>query len=151
MEFDRNYLDQELQGRKPFVELRLRRDATLRDMGVDPEEFKVWQRDREVSNETDTDEYRETQPAKGLHYIAEFFDDWAPGVSAVYEQMELVKKWLDAGANLGEAYSGAEQLVPILNNCFDFMWQKGGYSLYTSIDQLPDSETMAVFKEDKAS
>jgi hypothetical protein len=61
--------------------------------------------------------------------------------------MELVKKWLDAGANLGEAYSGTDELVPILNNCFDFIWEKGGYSFYTPIDELPDSEAMNYFKE----
>jgi hypothetical protein len=141
MNFDRAYLDQQV-----YVGYRLRRDALLRDNGIDPENFKAWQRMMEVGNECDTDEYRETQPAKALHYIADFFDDWSPGVSAVYEMMELVKKWLDAGANLGDAYSGAEQLVPILENCFDFIWERGGHSLYTSIDQLPEPSEMAYFK-----
>jgi hypothetical protein len=141
MIFDRRYLDQET-----YVGYRLRRDALLRDNGIDPDRFKDWQRMMEVGNECDTDEYRETQPAKGLHYIADFFDDWSPGVSAVYEMMELVKKWLDAGANLGDAYSGAEQLVPILENCFDFIWERGGHSLYTPIDQLPEPSEMAYFK-----
>lgn len=142
MNFDRAYLDQ-----KPFAELRTHRDAQLLNAGVDPVAFKVWQRQQEVDNECGSDEYRETQPGKGLHYIADFFDDWAPGVDAVYEQMALVKVWLDAGANLGDAYSGNEQLVPILNNCFDFMWEKGGYSLYTSIDELPDESTINYYKE----
>jgi hypothetical protein len=141
MNFDRSYLNQQ-----DFVQQRLRRDALLRDNGIDPEAFRDWQRTSEVSNECDTDEYRETQPAKGLHYIADFFNDWSPGVSAVYEQMELVKKWLDAGANLGDAYSGAAELEPILNNCFDFIWERGGHSLYTSIDQLPDPLEMKYFK-----
>jgi len=142
MNFDRNYLDQGI-----FIEYGRSRDERLRDNGIDPVAFKEWRRQQEVDNETGTDEYRETQPGKGLTYIADFFADWAPGVDAVYEQMELVKKWLDAGANLGEAYSGADELVPILNNCFDFIWGKGGHSLYSSIDDLPDSETMNYYKE----
>jgi hypothetical protein len=117
-------------------------------MGVDPEEFKQWQRVLEVENETGTDEYRETQPSKGLTYIADFMADWAPGVVACNEMMDLVKKWIDAGANMGEAYSGADQLAPILDLCFDFMWERGGHSLYTSIDQLPDEGDVELFKED---
>jgi hypothetical protein len=151
MNFDRAYLDQELQGRKPFLELRLRRDAAIRDAGIDPGAFKAWQRQQEVDNECGSDEYRETQPGKGLHYIADFLDDWAPGVQAVNEMMELVGKWIDAGANLGEAYSGADQLVPIMELCFDFMWERGGYSLYTSLDELPDDQVFADHKEDTAS
>jgi hypothetical protein len=146
MNFDREFLDQQT-----YVGYRLRRDALLRDNGINPDQFRAWQRVMEVDNETGSDEYRETQPAKGLHYIADFFDDWSPGVDAVYEQMELVKKWLDAGANLGEAYSGAAELEPILNNCFDFIWERGGHSLYLTIDQLPDPEGMTLFKEDMAS
>lgn len=145
MEFDRNYLDQEI-----FVQRRLRRDAALRDLGVDPEAFRVWQRDQEVGNETDSDEYRETQPAKGLHYIAAFLDDFAPGQAACEEVIRMTMGWLgvvdDAHTNKVEwnnrigwyAYGGAEELAPILEICFDFMWEQGGFSLYTSIDELPD-------------
>ena len=141
MEFDRAYLNQEA-----FVQQRLRRDASLRDLNVDPELFRQWQRQQEVDNECGSDEYRETQPSKGLTYIADFFADWAPGVDAVYEMMELVKKWLDAGANLGEAYSGADELVPILNNCFDFIWEQGGYSLYVPRTDLPDAAAVECYE-----
>lgn len=139
--FDRDYLDQQA-----FVQLRLRRDAALRDLRVDPELFKVWQRDREVGNECDTDEYRETQPSKGMGYISDFMADWSPGVAACNEMMELVKKWIDAGANMGEAYSGAAELQPIMELCFDFMWEKGGHSLYTAIDDLPDASTVEYYE-----
>lgn len=140
--FDRTYLDQH-----SCVERRLRRDATLRDLRVDPEEFYNWQMRQEVGNETDTDEYRETQPSKGLSYISEFMADWSPGVAACNEMMELTKKWIDAGANMGEAYSGADQLVPILDLCFDFMWQQGGYSLYQRLDAVPDVSDVEIYKE----
>lgn len=141
MNFDRMYLNHET-----FTLYRLRRDAVLRDNGIDPENFKAWQRMMEVGNECDTDEYRETQPSKGLDYVVDFMRDWNPGVDACNEMMELVKKWIDAGANMGEAYSGAAELVPILNGCFDFIWERGGHSLYTSIDQLPEPSEMAYYK-----
>jgi hypothetical protein len=140
MNFDRAYLEQET-----FVQRRLRRDAALRDLRVDPELFRQWQRRQEVENETGTDEYRETQPSKGLGFISEFMADWAPGVEACNEMMELVKKWIDAGANMGEAYSGADQLVPILELCFDFMWEEGGYSLY-SRDDVPDAAAVEYYE-----
>lgn len=143
MNFDRKFLDS-----PTFEDRRNARDFALRELGVDPDEFRDWQRVQEVENETGTDEYRETQPSKGLGFIAEFMDDWAPGVDACNEMMELVKKWIDAGANMGEAYSGADELVPILNACFDFKWAMGGFSLYRGFLEVPDEGDVELFKED---
>jgi hypothetical protein len=140
-DFDREFLKLDT-----FTNRRLRRDAALRDLGVDPEEFMLWQRDQEVGNECDTDEYRETQPSKGLGFISEFMADWGPGVAACNEMMELTKKWIDAGANMGEAYSGANELVPILRMCFDFAWEQGQYSLYT-VNEVPDASDVEFYKE----
>lgn len=141
MDFNRDYLDQPI-----FVQRRLRRDAALRDLGVDPEEFKVWQRASEVGNECDTDEYRETQPSKGLSYIADFMADFAPGREAVLEMLNLTRQWLITSANVVGAYDGAAELVPILNACFDFMWERGGFSFYT-VEELPDEGDVEYFKE----
>jgi hypothetical protein len=142
-DFDREYLNQ-----PRFIEQMLRRDAALRDFGIDPEEFRIWARTSEIENECDTDEYRETQPSKGLHYIANFMADWAPGVDACNEMFELTKKWLDAGANMGEAYSGAELLKPILEMCFDFEWAQGSYSLYAGPLEPPTEEWVSTYKEE---
>lgn len=140
-DFDRNYLDQ-----PDWVRRRQNRDDALRALKVDPEDFKRRARQDEVDNECGTDEYRETQPSKGLHYISEFTADWAPGVQAMNEMMGLVKKWIDAGANMDQVYSGADELVPILNMCFDFMWEQGGFSLYSPY-RLPEEEDIEAFQE----
>ena len=141
-EFDKQYLSQA----RYVLGCRLR-DVTLQSLGVDPEEFRKWQRESEVGNECDTDEYRETQPSKGLSYISDFFADWAPGIPACYEMFDLVKKWFEAGANMGEAYSGAAELQPILEMCFDFIWAKGGFSLYASPTDAPDEAAVESYKE----
>jgi hypothetical protein len=144
-DFNRKYLEQDT-----FVQRRLRRDAALRDFGIDPEEYRIWARDSEIGNECDTDEYRETQPSKGLHFIGGFLSDWAPGVDACYEMFELTKKWLAAGANMGEAYSGADELKPILEMYFDFEWAQGGYSLYEGPENPPSAEWIQTYKEELA-
>lgn len=146
MEFDREYIDQEI-----FVQRRLRRDAVLRDHDVDPEAFHVWGRQQEVDNEAGTDEYRETQPGKGLHMIAELLDDWFAGPTATMNVIRLTAVWLEAayqGFLEGHSYAGAEELAPILEICFDYMWELGGYSLYSEIDSLPDEDTINYYKED---
>jgi len=154
MNFDRKYLDL-----PDFASRRTARDNYLRDHGVDPGEFHVYQRDSEVGNETDTDEYRETQPSKGLAMISDFLADFRAGVEASEEVIRLTQKWMgvvddahvhkeDYNEQIGwYAYGGAEELAPILRICFDFMWEEGGYSLYTHLDQLPTVEELDYFKE----
>lgn len=139
--------------RERFVNQRLRRDAKLRDIGIEPERFREIMREREIANECDTDEYRETQPSKGLSFISEFMRDWTPGIDACYLMFDLTKKWLAAGANMGEAYSGAAEYVPIVELYFDWVWEQGGFSIYSEINELPDNtwigdEDMSIFGTD---
>ena len=158
MNFDRKYLDQE-----HFVKARAARDQALRDLGVDPEEYKVWSRNQNVGNETNSDEYRETQPAKGLHMISDFLDDYRAGWEVSNEVIRLTHQWLgvvdDAHTRQGVwnkkigwyVYGGAEELAPILTICFDFLWEEGGISLYQAINWLPEEADVEYFFEDKAS
>lgn len=98
--------------------------------------FKEWCREQFVGNECESDEYRETQPAKGLGYVA----DWAEarnevlGYSAGENRMlSLVRDWLDAIIRAhGEdhdadpwsyAYAGADELKPVLRLYFDTLWE----------------------------
>jgi hypothetical protein len=60
--------------------------------------------------------------------------------------MELVKKWIDAGANMGEAYSGAAELAPILGMCFDFIWAQGGFSFYADLDDDLDKSDIEEYE-----
>lgn len=157
MDFDREYLDL-----PTFAERRAFRDGYLREHGVDPEEFHVWARESEISNECDSDEYRESQPAKGLAMIADFLHDFRAGKAASEEVIRLTNKWVgvvdDAHSHPAEyegktgvgwyLYGGAEELKPILAICFDFMWEEGGSSLYTPLTTVPDDDQIAWFKED---
>ena len=123
--FDRTWLDFETN-----VARRNERDTALRDAGVDPDEFRQHLRVTEIGNETDTDEYRETQPFKGLTYIADFMTDFRPGLTACQFVRGLTVRWLQTGANLNESYSGADELAEILGIIFDFKWEEGECGLY---------------------
>ena len=97
--------------------------------------FRAYCREQFIGNECDSDEYRETQPAKGLGMIA----DWAHVKGTFgYEQAEtemlrLVRDWINAmiGAHEGDhtaeswlyAYAGAEELRPVLGIYFDTLWE----------------------------
>lgn len=152
--FDRDYLDQ-----KFFVEKRNARDELLRNGGIDPVEFREWLRENDVENETGTDEYRETQPSKGLSYVSEFLSDYAPGGPAVLHMLQLTLRWLrvveEARTYPDEyakkhgigavSYAGDIDLKPILNLCFDFLWEQGRVGLY--YDEL-ENDLIAQWMED---
>lgn len=98
--------------------------------------FKAFCLDQFVGNECGSDEYRETQPEKGLRMIAEWAEvqDRVLGYEAGdVEMLRLVREWLDAIIRAhGEdhtadpwnyAYAGAEELEPVLRVYFDALWE----------------------------
>jgi hypothetical protein len=136
MDFDREYLALRQASRDA-------RDERLEALGVtDLRAFMIHMKQSEIGNETESDEYRETQPAKGLHFIAEFLDDYRAGREISTEVVRLTSLWL---AEYHEAhmhpdewnkkigyylYAGAEKLTEILKICFDFAWEEGNIGLY---------------------
>lgn len=111
-------------------------------------EFRDYMRSAFVDNECGTDEYRESQPEKGLAYIGELFillragnrdpkqpilnNTFSTDVEIETHVLDLTQKWLAAmhkGYSEGEAYEGGwfvyagnEELVPILQLYFDLVW-----------------------------
>lgn len=97
--------------------------------------FKAYCLDQFVGNECYSDEYRETQPAKGLGMIAE----WAELVTPLADQSDavgmlaLVGEWLGAIVRIHSedhtsepwlySYAGAEELEPVLRVYFDALWE----------------------------
>lgn len=84
--------------------------------------FRAWARDQFVGNECDSDEYRETQPAKGLGYAADCLDRLAAQGARHDEFARLTAVWLTAKA-AGGSYAGADALEPVLTIYFDVLWE----------------------------
>lgn len=75
-----------------------------------------WLREDFVGNECDTDEYRETQPSKGLGMVSEYFFD----MPADTDMIQLTIAWLNTLAvPYDDPYTGSEELKPILVKCFN--------------------------------
>lgn len=79
-----------------------------------------------IDNECGSDEYRETQPAKGLGFIARGAELLADqdNYEKLYELTELAAKWLASRPNK-TAYQGNELLEPVLALVFDAYWAAG--------------------------
>lgn len=106
---------------------------TWRDLEQQHPGFLAYLRDLYVGNECDTDEYRETQPAKGLEHIAAWASARADVLgfeaSETTKMLTLVRDWLDAIVRIhGEdhdadpwvySYAGSEELQPVLAIVFD--------------------------------
>lgn len=75
-------------------------------------------REQFIGNECDSDEYRETQPAKGLGMAAH----WAELDPSA--DMTLVVEWLQA-VGLGGSYAGASELALVLGAYFDALMAQG--------------------------
>jgi hypothetical protein len=86
-----------------------------------------------VENECGSDEYRETQPAKGMGMIA----DWTERVDVPWEgpMMGLVARWVTVVSEGEGWYAGADELVPVLTIYFDFLWDRGEHP-YFEPDEL---------------
>lgn len=113
------------------------------------EGVREWSRERYVSNECDTDEYRETQPAKGLGVAAEVLE----GPNTPDGFLLLVQNWVanledttDAQAP-GDPYAGADHLAVLLGVYHDWLWEQGKhpYDTETDGDYFTD-DVLAEFK-----
>lgn len=86
--------------------------------------LQEWSRERYVGNECDTDEYRETQPAKGLAVVAEMLEAPESPDGLLY----LVQAWVaalqdpDDAQAPGDPYAGAEELTHVLAMYHDWLW-----------------------------
>lgn len=86
--------------------------------------FKRWLRDNFVGNECDSDEYGETQPAKGLGMIGDYVLLISEDREKIEHLVELMSNWLNVVLDSAFArYGGAEQLEPILRLYFDALWE----------------------------
>lgn len=110
---------------------------TLAELEAAHPGFKAFCRESFVENECGSDEYRETQPAKGMGMIA----NWLEGIHPEYlgsEALDEIAAWVSALASEpGSSYGGADQLVPVLGRYFDWLWEMGDhpYSEVSEIDQ----------------
>ena len=110
--------------------------------------FKAYCRDSFVGNECDSDEYGETQPAKGFGYIA----DWLESIHPEHldpEALDEIALWTRALADdPGARYGGADELRPVLARYFDHLWDAGRHP-YSEVSDLEQYE-LAWFLEEKA-
>lgn len=107
-----------------------------------------------VDNECDSDEYRETQPAKGLQMISELFDALADE-SKWHEAMTHLAAWTnvlataDFNAPPHYSYAGADELRPLLTMYHEILWDNNQHPYdsadysYVADNVIPD------FEEDK--
>lgn len=104
--------------------------------------FREWARGRFIDNECDTDEYGETQPAKGFNYVADVFNrvnDPKDG-----DLLAEVLAWVNA-IQTGGRYDGADELVPICGRAFDLLWADGEHPYY-NVDEA--EELLADYREE---
>lgn len=104
--------------------------------------FRTWCREQFVGNETDTDEYGETQPAKGFGYVAELFERTEDAKDA--DLLAEVLAWVTA-IQTGGRYDGADELQPLLARLFDLLWEANEHPYCDS----PDEYLLADFEEDR--
>ena len=136
---------------------------TWRDLEQQHPGFLSYLRDLFVGNECDTDEYRETQPAKGLEYVAQWANtrNQVLGYSAseLAPMLTLVRDWLDAIVQAhGEdhsadawtyAYAGSEKLTPVLEVVFDTLIEAEQHP-YGDTPELARAMWLDDFKEHQA-
>jgi hypothetical protein len=92
------------------------------------EKFVEWMKDSFVSNECGTDEYRETQPAKGLGYVYEAAScnegtGGDEGRALDRTLLTLTETWIKAMLKgEGSPYAGSEACEPLMAFVFDQLW-----------------------------
>src|SRR5215510_9142477 len=101
-----------------------------------PEELKARSRDLYVGNESDTDEYRETEPAKLLSLIGSVAQEM-PG-DKLQEMVDLMAPWIATVHENGGCadYAGAEEAAAIFALIHDHMWDNGEQPYYDTIEDL---------------
>jgi hypothetical protein len=114
-----------------------------------PEELKARSRDLYVGNESDTDEYRETEPRKLLALVASEADSLDG--DALKTLLRLTTTWLQAVQDRwGEygkgpepeathpAYAGAEESAAVFGFIHDRMWDRGEHPYCDDLDDWHD-------------
>ena len=115
-----------------------------------PDVFCALSRELYVGNEADTDEYRETQPEKGLRHMESALAYATPEEAT--ELHRLTVAWLaSAGVEATPesaysaawdlqfgAYEGADGLVPMLSLAHDILWRAGLHPYYATFSELVD-------------
>ena len=110
-----------------------------------PEELKAKSRTEFVDNE-----YRETQPDKGLNEVAHALDDG--GYMPRELRVELIKltghwltvmadditKYADTEESWRANYAGADELKPVLNLLHDYLWGQGQHPYYDTLEELEE-------------
>lgn len=95
-------------------------------------------RDDYVGNETDTDQYRETQPGAGFRLIGALYDLVDTGKLGMdqSELLELAQTWVNALG--GDAYAGAEQAEPLYLAFFEALWQSGEHPYFSDLEEIDE-------------
>jgi hypothetical protein len=127
------------------------RDTQIAARNVNIDGFLAHMKEAEIGNECDTDEYRETQPSKGLLMLADFFEDTYTTKEAYQSMMRRMIAWMTAVVDKpDESYAGAAELKDCLDLLWDFRAELGYYSLYqptvTTFDYLDND--VDYFKEE---
>jgi hypothetical protein len=87
-----------------------------------------------IGNECDTDEYRETQPEKGIDLILHLGHLLHEDPDRRQQLLALVETWVKE--DLGEPYGGAEALQPICGLYFDVLWERGEHPYYGDEEEI---------------
>jgi len=115
---------------------------------IDDDKRKKRSREDYVDNECGSDEYRETQPEKGLHHIANAIKVLSYDADDDPRREQIIDgtiTWLQAYAK-GDpkagwsppygAYSGNEELGPILEMVHDILWEHDEHPYSYSVEEL---------------
>lgn len=108
---------------------------TLAELEAAHPGFKEFCRESFIGNECGSDEYGETQPAKGMSMIAGWLESLHPDRPDPATFAEIAQ-WMLACVR-GGRYDGADELVPVLERYFEFLWgaNEHPYSDVEEIDQ----------------
>ena len=106
-----------------------------------PEALRELSQKQFVGNESDSDEYRETQPGKGLYHLCVACHVAKSDDPRYSDMMRLAEVWIIAREEEcpTSAYAGSEELATLLAVAHDVWWDSGFHPYYDEVDELSES------------
>jgi hypothetical protein len=109
-------------------------DTSQKSEPFGPKELMEYSRLLFVSNECESDEYRETQPWKLITTVGDLATQF-PNFERHDELWNLFRDWI---LHHGPWYEGAEQARPIYEMIHDVWWVNGRHMYYDNVEQLKE-------------
>jgi len=102
-----------------------------------PEELRARSRDAYVGNETDTDQYGETQPSAGVGVAAAIMTLLPEFTNEADLAWTEIQAWV-AAADDPHNYDGADEAATMYARYHDLMWDRGEHPYYNDLAELKE-------------